>query len=133
MKRTITAPACTASVCLAALIGITALAPSQALAQQNIAIAYEKPKKAAYGPILDRLQKRKVLETLQQFLSPLQFPLTIKTAECGAHYAPYKAGGSALFKSPHVHLDRSGRLAKILRYRLLCRRLILRGGNAAQP
>jgi hypothetical protein len=88
MKRTITAPAC-----LAALIGLTALAPSQALAQQNISISYEKPKKASYGPILERLQKRKVLETLQQFLSPLQFPLTVKTAECGAHYAPYKAGG----------------------------------------
>jgi len=88
MKRTITA-----SACLAALIGGIALAPSQALAQQNISIVYEKPKKAAYGPILERLQKRKVLETLQQFLSPLQFPLTVKTAECGAHYAPYKAGG----------------------------------------
>ena len=36
---------------------------------------------------------RKVLETLQQFLSPLQFPLTIKTAECGAYYAPYLMPG----------------------------------------
>src|SRR5689334_12860136 len=72
MKRTITAAAC-----LAALIGLTALAPSQANAQQNISISYEQPKKAAYSAILDRLRKRKVLETLQQFLSPLQFPLSI--------------------------------------------------------
>jgi hypothetical protein len=102
MKRTITA-----SACLAALIGVTALAPSQALAQQNISIVYEKPKKAAYGPILERLQKRKVLETLQQFLSPLQFPLTIKTAECGAHYAPYKAGGSVTICYEYVDLIES--------------------------
>src|SRR5262249_1448030 len=88
MKRTITAPAC-----LAALIGVTALAPSQAFAQQNISVVYEQPKKASYGPIVDRLKKRKALETLQQFLSPLQFPLTVKTAECGAQYAPYKSGG----------------------------------------
>jgi len=91
MKRTITA-----SACLSALVGLTALAPSQALAQQNIAIAYEQPKKAEYGPIVDRLRKRKVLETLQQFLSPLQFPMTVKTAECGAPYAPYKAGGPVI-------------------------------------
>ena len=60
MKRTITAPAC-----LAALIELTALAPSQAYAQQNISISYEQPKKAAVdGPHRDRLRKRKVLETL---------------------------------------------------------------------
>ncbi len=88
MKRTITA-----SACVAALVGLTALTPSRALAQQNISIAYEQPKKAEYLAIMKRLQQRKVLETLQQFLSPLQFPLTVRTAECGTHYAPYKAGG----------------------------------------
>jgi hypothetical protein len=102
MKRTITAPAC-----LAALIGLTALAPSQAFAQQNISITYEKPKKASYGPILERLQKRKVLETLQQFLSPLQFPLSIKTAECGAHYAPYKSGSAVTICYEYVDLIES--------------------------
>src|SRR5215468_10979426 len=102
MKRTITA-----SACLSALVGLTALAPSQALAQQNIAIAYEQPKKAEFGPILDRLRKRKVLETLQQFLSPLQFPMTVKTAECGAPYASYKAGGPIIICYEYVGLIES--------------------------
>src|SRR5215813_2120112 len=48
---------------LPALIGLTALAPSQARAQQNISISYEQPKKAAYVEILNRLRKRKALET----------------------------------------------------------------------
>jgi hypothetical protein len=30
---------------------------------------------------------------LQQFLSPLQFPLTAMTRECGDYYASYKSGG----------------------------------------
>jgi hypothetical protein len=102
MKRTITA-----SACVSALIGLIALAPSQALAQQNITIVYEQPKKAEYGPILDRLRKRKVLETLQQFLSPLQFPMTVKTAECGAPYAPYKAGGPIIICYEYVGLIES--------------------------
>jgi len=102
MKRTITA-----SACVGVLIGLIALAPSQALAQQNIAIVYEQPKKAEYGPILDRLRKRKVLETLQQFLSPLQFPMTVKTAECGAPYAPYKARGPIIICYEYVGLIES--------------------------
>ena len=102
MKRTITA-----SACVGTLIGLTALVPSQALAQQNIAIIYEQPKKAEYGPILDRLRKRKVLETLQQFLSPLQFPMTVKTAECGAPFAPYKAGGPIVICYEYVGLIES--------------------------
>jgi Putative metallopeptidase len=88
MKANITAPAC-----VAALVGLTALVSSPALAQENVKIVYEQPKKAEFGAILDRLRKRKVLETLQQFLSPLKFPLTVRTAECGAYYAPYKHGG----------------------------------------
>jgi len=102
MKRTITA-----SACAAALVGLTALATSPALAQQNITISYEQPKKAEYGAILARLQQRKVLETLQQFLSPLQFPLTVRTAECGAHYAPYKAGGAVTICYEFVDLIES--------------------------
>jgi putative metallopeptidase DUF4344 len=102
MKRTITA-----SACVSALVGLIALAPSQALAQQNISIVYEQPKKAEHGPILDRLRKRKVLESLQQFLSPLQFPMTVKTAECGAPYAPYKAGGPIIICYEYVGLIES--------------------------
>jgi hypothetical protein len=86
-------PTLTTSACAAAVIGLAALLSTPARAQQNITIAYEPPKKAEYIPMMDRLRKRKVLETLQQFLSPLKFPLTVRTAECGAHYSPYKHGG----------------------------------------
>ncbi len=71
--------------------------PSLAQEQTNqISIVYEEPKKADYRPIYDRLKQRKVLETLQQFLSPLKLPrkLTVKTGECGGNpFAPYTPGG----------------------------------------
>lgn len=70
--------------------------PAVAQEQTNqISILYEEPKKADYQPIYDRLKQRKVLETLQQFLSPLKLPrqLTVKTAECGGDpFAPYAPG-----------------------------------------
>jgi hypothetical protein len=71
--------------------------PSLAQEQTNqISIVYEEPKKADYRPIYDRLKQRKVLETLQQFLSPLKLPrkLTVKTGECGGNpFVPYTPGG----------------------------------------
>jgi hypothetical protein len=101
MKRTFIVPAC-----VAALFGLAVYVPP-ALAQQNITIKYEPPKKAEYGPILERLRQRKVLETLQQFLSPLKFPLTVQTAECGAYYAPYKTGGPLTICYEYVDLIES--------------------------
>src|SRR5438105_13632838 len=77
-----------------------AVARTPALAQEQtnqINIVYEEPKKADYRPIYERLKQRKVLETLQQFLSPLKLPrkLTVKTGECGGDpFAPYMPGGA---------------------------------------
>jgi hypothetical protein len=62
----------------------------------QINIVYEEPKKADYRPIYERLKQRKVLETLQQFLSPLKLPrkLTVRIGECGGNpFAPYTPGG----------------------------------------
>jgi len=101
VNRSATLPAC-----VAALIGL-AVFTAPALAQGNIKIVYEPPKKAEYAPILERLRQRKVLETLQQFLSPLKFPITARTAECGAYYAPYKPGGPITICYEYVDLIES--------------------------
>ena len=82
----------------AACIGLAVcIGPSMAqqLQTDQIRIVYEEPKKAAYRPVMQRLQQRKVLDTLQQFLSPLKLPrpLTVKTGECGDPFAGYKPGG----------------------------------------
>jgi hypothetical protein len=74
------------------------LPEAAAIAQQTnqISIVYEAPKNLIdYLPTYQRLQERKVLETLQRFLSPLKLPraLAVKTAECGDLYMAYKSGG----------------------------------------
>jgi hypothetical protein len=74
-----------------ALVG-GAIAAAPAFAQENIKIVYDPPTNPKYAPILKRLQEREVLQTLQQFLSPLPFPLTAMTKECGDYHAPYKPG-----------------------------------------
>ena len=50
----------------------------------QIRISYGEPKNPAHRPIYERLQKRRVLEDLQDFLSPLKLPtpLTIKVEAC---------------------------------------------------
>jgi hypothetical protein len=100
MKRTITATVC------AAAFGLAVFA-EPALAQANIKIVYEQPKKAEFTPIMQRLQQRKVLETLQVFLSPLKFPLTVRTAECGGYYAQYKMGDPVTICYEYVDLIES--------------------------
>jgi len=100
MKRTITATACAAAFGLA-------IYAAPALAQENIKIAYEQPKKPEYAAILARLKERKVLETLQVFLSPLKFPITVKTSECGSYYAPYKMGDAVTICYEYVDLIES--------------------------
>jgi hypothetical protein len=75
------------------------IGPTRAQLQTDqIRILYEEPKKADYRPLSQRLQQRRVLETLQQFLSPLKLPrpFTVKTGECGGDpFAPYKPGAPA--------------------------------------
>src|SRR5260370_24997170 len=82
--------------------------PSLAQEQTNqINIVYEEPKKADYRPIYERLKQRKVLEILQQFLSPLKLPrkLTVKTGECGGDpFAPYLPGREGTICYEFIHL-----------------------------
>ena len=81
--------------------------PLRAQLQTNrINIVYEPPKNGDLKPIYDRLQQRKVLETLQRFLSPLKLPhpLTVKTAECGALYSVYKSGSPVTICYEFVHV-----------------------------
>ena len=59
----------------------------------QIRIVYGEPKNPAHRPIYERLQKRRVLEDLRDFLSPLKLPqpLTIKIEGCGVVNAYYSA------------------------------------------
>jgi hypothetical protein len=65
-----------------------ALAPSD-----QIRISYGVPKDPAHQPIYLRLQKRRVLEDLRDFLSPLRLPepLTIKIESCSGVVNAYYA------------------------------------------
>jgi Putative metallopeptidase len=60
----------------------------------QVRISYGEPKNPLHRPIYERLQKRRVLEDLQEFLSPLKLPqpLTIKVESCGAVNAYYSNG-----------------------------------------
>jgi hypothetical protein len=63
----------------------------------QVDIKYVQPQKREYLPIYNRLRERKVLEQLQQFLSPLRMPkkLTIQVDQCGAPTRPYRDDGVA--------------------------------------
>ena len=76
---------------LVAMVGGLALWASPAAAQApaaavggQVRISYGEPKTPAHRVIYERLQKRRVLEDLQEFLSPLKLPapLTIKIEAC---------------------------------------------------
>jgi hypothetical protein len=60
----------------------------------QIIISYGVPKNPAHQPIYERLQKRRVLEDMRDFHSPLKLPkpLTIKTEGCGVVNAYYSSG-----------------------------------------
>src|SRR5262245_9243011 len=60
----------------------------------QIKIIYGAPKNPAHQPIYERLQKRRVLEDFQEFMSPLKLPqpLTIKVEGCGMVNAYYSSG-----------------------------------------
>jgi len=70
-----------------------AQAPAENIGDQ-IRIVYGEPKNPAHRPIYERLQKRRVLEDLRDFLSPLKLPqpLTLKIEGCGAVNAYYSNG-----------------------------------------
>jgi putative metallopeptidase DUF4344 len=106
MKRT--AILVTVVGALAASFGASA---TPVFAQQGkVQIVYEEPKNPKFQPIYESLRQRKVLETLQNFLSPLKLErtLTIKTAECGGSpFAPYQKGGLATLCYEYVDLIES--------------------------
>jgi hypothetical protein len=74
--------------------------PPPDLVNPRVEIEYVRPKNADFQPIHDRLQARKVLETLRQFLAPLKFKdgqkLVVKFDECGKSYSRYQRGGAAV-------------------------------------
>lgn len=75
----------------------TTSAPPPIPPNPQIQIAYVQPKDPLLAPIYTVLKNRKVLETLQQFLAPLELPpgtsLAVKFDQCGAPTLPYKHGG----------------------------------------
>lgn len=60
----------------------------------QVRISYAEPRNPDHRPIFERLKKRRVLEDLQEFLSPLKLPqpLTIKLEGCGVVNAYYSGG-----------------------------------------
>src|SRR5262249_52335314 len=65
------------------------------LQNSQIEIAYGQPSNRSYQAIYDRLNKRQVLEELQQFLAPLRLSakLTVKVDQCGALTRQYQPHG----------------------------------------
>ncbi len=84
----------------AAMVACVAALSASALRAQDlhnseVEIAYGEPKDAALRPIYERLKKRRVLEELQQFLSPLKLPrkLIVRLDQCGFATVRFKPGG----------------------------------------
>ena len=65
------------------------------IGNSQVDIAYVEPRDPAFAPIRERLMKRRVLEQLQQFLSPLRLPrkLLVKVDQCNGTSARYEPGG----------------------------------------
>lgn len=89
------------------LAGLSTASSAQTLqvsGASRIDIAYSEPTSSALRPAYDRLRKRRVLEQMQQFLSPLRLPrrLEIRTEQCDAPSHPYKSGGAVLICYEHV-------------------------------
>ena len=65
------------------LFAFSALAAPET-APQRIRIEYVQPQNPAHQPLYEALQRRRVLETLQEIFGPFRLPtdLTIKTTGC---------------------------------------------------
>src|SRR5262245_31522984 len=71
-----------AAIAVAAWLGIH-LVPASAqtppeLRNANIALDYFEPRKAEFVPLYERLQQRRVLEELSQFLAPVRWPRKLR-------------------------------------------------------
>src|ERR1700754_2726633 len=85
---------------------LTLAAPASVQAQDapfprnpNIDIAYVRPADDRFALIYDRMRQLEVLQTLQEFLSPLKLPrkITVKMDQCGgALTLPYKPDGGVV-------------------------------------
>ncbi|MGH6768568.1 MAG: DUF4344 domain-containing metallopeptidase [Xanthobacteraceae bacterium] len=75
-----------------------------ALTNSQVDIVYTEPRNDDFRPIRDRLMRRRVLEQLQQFLSPLRLPrkLLVQVDECGTTKRPYQPGGPAVICYEYV-------------------------------
>jgi putative metallopeptidase DUF4344 len=91
-------------VSVVALVALIACAPSDdAVAQTipknpQIEIDYVAPHSDKYQPIYRRLKDLQVLETLQEFLSPLRLPrkIAVKTDECNSLRLVYRPPGPVI-------------------------------------
>lgn len=70
------------------------LAKAQDPGDSQIDFTYVEPKNFAFRPYYEELKRRKVLEELQEFLSPLRLPrrVLVETEECGANPPAYEPG-----------------------------------------
>jgi hypothetical protein len=112
MKRAVLTIAVFSLLGLAAPVSATAQ-PAVA-SNPNIVPKYNPPTTAKYQGVYNRLQQRKVLETLQLFLAPLNLPqeLRIETAECGVEegappYRQYVSGGPVTICYEYVDMVES--------------------------
>jgi hypothetical protein len=85
-----------ATACVLLVLGHASIAQPPAVApNEQIEISYVQPSAAEFGAIYERLRSRRVLETLQAFLSPLRLDqkLVVKIDQCGATLVRYKSLG----------------------------------------
>jgi hypothetical protein len=73
-----------------------AAAQSSPVAAGQVQVRYEPTTK--FAAVHDMLQRHKVLEKAQLFMSPLRLPrmITIRSADCGASSLPYDAGNGII-------------------------------------
>ena len=95
MKWILTVTAVGSAAALAVTLSAAAEQASSVPPNPQIDVAYTPPTDANLGPIYDRLRKRNVLETLQQFLAPVQLDrrLLVKFDQCGATSVRYRPLG----------------------------------------
>jgi hypothetical protein len=81
-----------AALACGVVLATAAAAQTAPAAAEQVHARYEASQK--FTAVRDMLQRHKVLERAQVFMSPLRLPreLTIRTAECGSPSVPYDAG-----------------------------------------
>jgi hypothetical protein len=94
----------------AAVWGVLLATPASAqpfsdLSNPQIEIAYVEPSNPVFRPIYEKLKKRRVLEELKAFLSPLRLPRTVwvKIEQCDRESRPYEPGGAVTICYEYVH------------------------------